>query len=239
MGKINHELLEKYVSYGDEYKEVNLDKVYDTKKMQDDWWEGSQFLISHAIYQGRTDILSERIEDTIYEAIEKYIGNNPTVLLEKKKFPELKKELEKVIGRGKIGKGGDIKMIIGIFEFISNLKDKNIINHSINMVKNGRIRRLNEELDNIYQIGPKISAFYLRDLVDIYSLEKYISQDDLVVIQPVDTWVRQVSQKIGISEPNDNDEVIRRKIVDVCIEENMSPIKFNEGLWYATYHEKL
>ena len=43
------------------------------------------------------------------------------------------------------------------------------------------------ELQEIISIGPKISSFYLRDLVCIYDLEEFLLGKDLKILQPIDT----------------------------------------------------
>ncbi len=49
----------------------------------------------------------------------------------------------------------------------------------------------------IYQIGPKIAAFYLRDLVTLFGLETFVADEFQYCLQPVDVWVR----KVAITKP--------------------------------------
>ncbi len=62
------------------------------------------------------------------------------------------------------------------------------------------------ELD-LPSIGPKIAAFYLRDLVSVFELESFLRAEDYYFIQPNDTWVDQISEKLGITNKEDSREV--------------------------------
>jgi hypothetical protein len=91
-----------------------------------------------------------------------------------------------------------------------------------------------KEDSGIISIGPKVASLYLRDLVTMLSLQHKVSSKDQVFLQPVDTWVSQITKKIGIEETTD--EEIRMKIIERCKLANESAIKFNEGVWYLGTH---
>ena len=71
----------------------------------------------------------------------------------------------------------------------------------------------------------------------MYSLERLISKDDLVYLQPVDTWVRKVAFKTGIIDDIKlSDTQVRQKIVEACQNLDISTIKFNQGAWHVGYY---
>lgn len=128
-------------------------------------------------------------------------------------------------------------MVISILEFISKLDKRNIVEHSISKIKSGETKEHFYELQNIVSIGPKITSFYLRDLICMYSLDKFISEEDLVFLQPIDTWVRKVAHKVGIIDNlAEDDGTVREKIVKTCSGLNVSTIKFNQGAWFLGYN---
>lgn len=66
----------------------------------------------------------------------------------------------------------------------------------------------------------------------MYSLEEYMSKEDLIFLQPIDTWVRKVAFKVGIIDNNEKDLLVREKIVKACLDLNVSTVKFNQGAWF-------
>jgi hypothetical protein len=71
----------------------------------------------------------------------------------------------------------------------------------------------------------------------MYSLEKYMSKEDLIFSQPIDTWVRKVALKVSIIDKNNEDDsIVREKIVKACLDLNVSTIKFNQGAWFLGHN---
>jgi len=148
-----------------------------------------------------------------------------------------------VIGKGKVGRGRDIDMIFDTLEFISRLPDKNIAKYSV-MIKNYKLGQLwyglqkSKSKGGIRSVGKKIASLYLRDLVTILGLEREVSYDHQVFLQPIDTWVRRITSKIGIEETK-NEMKLRRMIIERCWRVSQSAItaiRFNEGAWYIGSH---
>ncbi len=231
---MNVETIKKIINYGDKYIEKHLTNVFNTDLMLKDWWEGLQFFLSHSFYQGRRDEISMRVEEKAMNVLKEFVRTNnddATFLINPINFPKIENALSQVVGKGKIGRGRDIKMII------SKLKERNIVNYSISKIKNGNTKEHFYELQNIVSIGPKITSFYLRDLICMYSLDSFMSEEDLVFLQPIDTWVRKVAFKVGIIDNLDEDEsIIREKIVKTCLSLKISTIKFNQGAWFLGYN---
>ena len=142
----------------------------------------------------------------------------------------IKNELAKRIGKGHVGKGRDIEMTVEVLEFISKIESNNVVKYSLEQIKGGRISGHYEELKTIISIGDKIASFYLRDLVTLYHLT--ISERDFFLLQPIDTWVKQISEKLKIIDKNDERSEARRKIIAFCQGNSLSPIQFNQGVWY-------
>ncbi len=79
---------------------------------------------------------------------------------------------------------------------------------------------------------PKIASLILRDVVYIYELENILETKDYYYLQPVDTWVHQISRHIGIVE---KDEIYKNESLDIvnkCHEFGVNPIHYNQGAWY-------
>lgn len=237
---MNVETIKKIINYGDKYIEKHLINVFNTDLMLKDWWEGLQFFLSRSFYQGRRDTLSMRVEENAINTLKKHIednGKDIAVILKESNFPDIKNALKEVIGKGKVGRGRDIEMVISILDFVSKLEERNIVNYSISKIKNGKVKEHFFELQKIISIGPKITSFYLRDLICMHSLEKYMSKEDLLFLQPIDTWVRKVALKVGIiNKNNEEDSIVREKIVKACLDLKVSTIKFNQGAWFLGYN---
>jgi hypothetical protein len=233
------DLIQKIATYGDKYIEENLNG-YNKSKLLIDWQMGLDFLFDHSFYQGRRDDISSEVEKRAQEILANYVkekNENPEIILNKENFSEIRSRLMKVIGKGEIGRGRDIDMVISILEFISKINDKNIISYSISRIQNGEIADHFDELQKIHSIGPKCSSFYLRDLNCIYSLDAKITEEDLVCLQPIDVWVRRVASKAGIINDSEKDEeLIRKNIIEACSKVEVSAIKFNQGAWYLGHN---
>lgn len=130
----------------------------------------------------------------------------------------------------KAGKSRDIEMVLDILRFIHRCPSNDIVLYSIEEIKNGNTKKLYSEIDTIWQIGPKVTSLYLRDLVFCYDLK--LSSEDYFVIQPIDTWVRQVLNRLSICSKEDSDRVIIDKLLKVCDKVKVDPKKTNAGAWY-------
>lgn len=234
------EIVKKIAKYGDKFVEKHLIPAFDIGLMLRDWWQGLQYFLHYSFFQGRADIISIKVEKAAMNILKRYItgkSTNALIWLSKGNFAKIRKELKQAIGKRKIGKGRDIDMVISILNFASKLKEKNIVKYSISKIKKGELKSHFYELQTIISIGPKIASLYLRDLVWMYSLERLISKDDLVYLQPVDTWVRKVAFKTGIIDDIKlSDTQVRQKIVEACQNLDISTIKFNQGAWYVGYY---
>ena len=101
-------------------------------------------------------------------------------------------------------------------------------------IKNKEVERLYKKLIDIRYVGPKTAPLFIRDTVSVHHLEDYLSDEDYIFVQPIDTWVWQISKAIGLSAKNHED--LKKVIVDWCLVNGVNPIKFNQGLWYLGTH---
>lgn len=234
------DLIQKIAAYSNEYIKENIEE-YDRNRLLNDWQEGLKFWFDHSFYQGRSDDVSYEVEKRAKETLDNYIkekNDNSEIILNEENFSEIRSRLMKVIGKGEIGRGRDIDMVVSMLKFISKIDDKNIVKYSMSRIQNGKIKDHFEELQTVHSIGPKCSSFYLRDLNSIYSLDEKIMEEDLVCLQPIDVWVRRVANKAGIinDENEKNEELIRKNIVEACSKAGVPSMKFNQGAWYLGHN---
>ena len=248
-------IMSKLGHFGERFEREYLCKEYlnsknvDIEQLEENWWEALKFFLTRIFYQGRRDDISVRVEKKVLGVLGKYFNDSLEreenfQALKASSWSQLRVDLQAVIGKGKVGRGRDIDMIIDTFEFISRLPDKNIVRYSVEMIKNNKLEQTwyglqkSKSKDGIRSVGKKIASLYLRDLVTILSLEQKVSNYHQIFLQPIDTWVRQTAKKIGIEETR-NEMKLRRMIIERCGRVNQSAItaiRFNEGAWYIGSH---
>jgi len=248
-------IMSKIADFGERFERQYLCKEYlntknvDIDRLEENWWEALKFFLTRTFYQGRRDDVSVRVETKALEVLGKYFDDplereKNFQFLKNASWSQLRVDLQAVIGKGKVGRRRDIDMIIDILKFISRLPDKNIARYSVEMIKNNKLEELwyglqkSKSKEGIRSVGKKIASLYLRDLVTILGLEQEVSNAHQVFLQPIDTWVRQIIEKIGLEETR-NEMKLRRMIVERCGRVSKSAIRairFNEGAWYIGSH---
>ncbi len=239
---MNEKLVKAILSYGNRYRNGILLGPYGRQTKEDlqeqlihNRWEALKFFFGRAFFQGRSDKVSERVYVTAMGALEAE-SDLAAKCFAGRDLDLLGDALRKVIGLGKVGKGGDIKMVISTFDHVSKLPAQNIVAHSLAAIVAGEIGRQYEELQVIFQVGPKIASFYLRDVVSLFNLESAVPDDFQFCLQPIDVWVKKLAMKTGMVVDGDSDNDVRQAIVRVCGEYGCSPLQFNQGAWYAGYY---
>lgn len=234
-------------SFGDRYIKEHIETLQKRQNdFKSDWFQALDFFLSHVYYQGRNDDLSWRYYDAAKKALLTYFGKDTITQLknynnawdnniiphdpDRKIWLKANNDLLEELKREKAGKGRDIEMVIDTLRFIHGCPSYNIVLYSIEEIKQGRIKKLYSEIDNIWQVGQKTASFYLRDLIFCYDLK--LETDDYFTIQPIDTWVKQVAIAIGISSEKDSNESIAASFLKACTKENADPKKVNAGAWY-------
>jgi hypothetical protein len=86
------------------------------------------------------------------------------------------------------------------------------------------------ELLKIHGINKKITSFILRDVVWLLNLEKNVKPGELIYLQPIDTWLKQISLELWNDFHQKVDEfIIAKRIVEKCNELGVSSLSFNQG----------
>lgn len=196
------------------------------------------FVLSYSFYQGRRDEISSRFEERAKTALESFLGNNNVLLYSSPRITDKDnhrtkyKGLYDLLKQNKVNKEGDRLMVISLVNFIQFNNEKNILHFLIEQIKSKKIAEAYRNLDGIWSIGPKIASLILRDVVYIYELEKYLSDEDYYFLQPIDTWVHNLSKSIDLVN---KDKIYRgeaKDITDKCFELGLNPIHYNQGAWY-------
>jgi len=87
---------------------------------------------------------------------------------------------------------------------------------------------------DIRGVGPKSTSTFVRDIAFLYDLEKDIHPADRIYIQPVDRWLRAITEYV-VPEPGMEkaaDWVVAGKINKYARRAKVSGVRFNLGLTY-------
>ena len=123
-------------------------------------------------------------------------------------------------------------MVIGLINFIQSNKEKNIVRFLIRKIMKRDVSEAYEELDSIWSIGGKIASLILRDIVYIYKLERFLIDEDYCYLQPVDTWVHQISRQLKLTKHKYICPEEAADLAKSCLKVGVNPIHFNQGAWY-------
>jgi hypothetical protein len=227
------------LAYGERYrKKLLLRSDWTNEQLIEDWRAALRFFFSKAFYQGRTDAVSERVEEAALEVLDLNFSHADLRLADWD-LDSLRRELQMKVGKGKVSKARDVDMVISSLRFVDRLPDSNIVAYSVRRIEAGEIGQHYDEIQRsrneagIVQVGPKIAAFYLRDVVSLYELEDKVSAKFQFALQPIDVWIRRVAFETGMIPRGASDKRIAQAIADLCSEEGCSPLQFNQGAWYA------
>jgi len=225
------------------YKNYELELLKERIKNKNDYLDFPKsalfFVLSYSFYQGRRDEISSIFEERAKTTLESFLGNNDVLLYSSPRITDKEnlrtkyKGLYDLLKQNKVNKEGDRLMVISLVNFIQFNNEKNILRFLIEQIKSKKIAEAYRNLDGIWSIGPKIASLILRDVVYIYELEGYLSEEDYYFLQPIDTWVHNLSKKIGLVN---NDKIYRdeaKDITDKCFKFEVNPIHYNQGVWYV------
>ena len=196
------------------------------------------FIFSYSFYQGRLDKLSSRFEERAKTALESFLGNNNILLYSSPRITDKDnlrtkyKELYDLLEQNNVKKGGDRLMVLSLVNFIQFNNEKNILHFLIELIKSKKVAEAYRTLDGIWSIGPKIASLILRDIVYICELESYLDREDYYFLQPIDTWVHNLSKRIGLVDKDKIYEGEAKDITNKCFESRVNPIHYNQGAWY-------
>lgn len=246
---MNQDIRKKIITYSKKYYNDFL-KLLEVKKdsLLENPKEALNFFLDRVFYQGRQDRISEKVRDQVKLAIEEFekAKGDFNALFGIQNHGDLRQILFSRIGRGKVGRGSDIDLMISLLEFAAQVKGNNLISYLKENFQRGKVVYLFQTLQKIKRIGPKISSFILRDFSVLFGLDEGLDIDDYVALQPVDTWVMKVGHILGLYDLKEinkmsekkRDEKIRQSIIDYCISQKLSPPRFNQGMWYYGFSER-
>lgn len=240
---MNVTMLRKISGYGERYCQEYVYGASDPVAIARNWRSAFLFFMGKACMQGRRDTVSEKVRERVEMVIlEKFPDDkDPKPLLDQRarEWRPVRLRLEREIGPGKYGKMRDIEMVVSALDYCARLPDCNIVNQSLKEIRAGRIVQHSNAIQasakgnvgGIVQVGPKIAAFYLRDLVTLYQLEDFVAPSDAFSLQAVDTWVAKIAARLGIRAKSS--EGIQLALADGCRRARVSGIRFNQGAWYV------
>ncbi len=237
---MNPNLISKIASFAARYRDRFL-KESKPRVIASDPRAALDFFFGRACFQGRRDDISRRVYQAVIETLDEHPFSHGARPMEERERSLIESALRERIGKGKVGKSRDVEMVLSTLDYAAKLPKQNIVKYSVEQVSGGRISQHYLELQRasskggIIQVGPKIAAFYLRDIVCLYSLEEHVSAEFAFCLQPIDVWVRRLCSKIGIADDKARDDEVRRAIVAACNKYNVPPPLFNQGAWYVGY----
>lgn len=238
----NRTLVEAIASYGIMHYETYLGDL-DPERLAGDFWAALDFFFARACFQGRRDEVSAKVYVAVIDVLAPNFANAHGLAnyeaLRQQRWKPIEHALSARIGKGHVGKARDIAMVLSALDFIGRAPERNIVRYSLGHISAGRLNAHHVELQRsqspsgIVQVGPKIAALYLRDVVWIFQLHQAVSAQDGYCLQPVDTWVRKLARRLNLVDENATDQAIQEAIVSLCECNGVSPILFNQGAWYV------
>jgi hypothetical protein len=222
-------------------QEFLIKEGWEPRRLRSDWYNSFKFLLSKLYMQGRNDSLSIRYLENIQECLDSYFLLNSTLKLEAliqgHHIPsdvdwnnfKIDDSLLWQQFNERMGKRRDREMVLDVLRYICKIPDYNIVNHSIKEIEAGRIKEHRDDLKHIWGVGPKTSAFYLRDVIFLFNCE--IDPEEAIELQPIDTWVRQVVESLR----DDKNSESPLSTEDWLIQHSGGPRKaalLNAGMWY-------
>lgn len=245
MTNLKTAFLQDILENGKRFAERYIDR-YNRQAILTHWYCAFEFFLDHACFQGRLDSISQRVRNYAGRVLEPYFTGNDKdrwyIQQVEDGWATVKRQLGESIGRGKIGRGSDIEMIVSALDYLGRIGGKNIVAHSaleikrLNIMAHYHALQRRKSPQGIYCVGPKVAAFYLRDVVSLLGLAEFVGAADAFCLQPVDVWVQRVAEELAIVEPGTPKETTQKAIAEMCRREGIPPIQFNQGAWYTGFH---
>jgi hypothetical protein len=249
MSRSRKRLLRSVAELGKSYHDEHLaDSVKGRDALLSDWWSALLFWFNRSFYQGRRDSLSTEMKTRAVATLNNILGEELSekrrrlVHLEKKLWLTAEgweregNPLQKALRASHVNKRGDRLLVISSLGLATELRDLNIVAWAVGKAQIGRISEAHRRLDDLHSVGEKIASVFLRDVVDVFDLRSFVSPDDAVLLQPVDTWVRQVAVKVELVDKESGYRETRQAIVAGCQRLHVDPIRFNQGAKYLGAH---
>ncbi len=212
----------------------NLRSQWQPNTMTSDWWHALHFWFSHAFYRGRRDSLSAVFQERAMTVVKETLGTTDRISLDALSEEDLQAEgtLDSRLLQAKLNNRYDRQMVLSTLAYIRDLDGSNIVAHSLEQIRSGMMEEHYRSLMTIRAIGPKLATFYLRDLDILYDLREYLPADGYVMMQPLDTWVMNISSRIGIIPANEPTFQNQQLVVEACLEAGANPNLYNIGAYW-------
>lgn len=116
--------------------------------------------------------------------------------------------------------------------------DRNVFTWAVDAIRRGEADAAYGALVRIFAVGDKLATFYLRDVTLVEDIEACVRPKDYRYFQPVDTWVEQVAEGLGLIGRRDfgKPAIVKDKIISACVAVEVSPLLFNAGAWMVGAH---
>jgi len=248
-----HHKMRKVAEFSNQYIAQVLKPEVKTNSLLNDWFEAFFWFAGRAFYRGRRDELSSQFLNGAKHGILNFLENKKNIerliklkeagFLDDSKSWEgspIVKEIrslaiDKENNRRPVNNINDRKLLRGALKFLLELEDSdyNVTKYTNDKINNGNTSELYKEILDIDYYGDKTACFYLRDMICIFELP--MRESDYEFIQPIDTWVKQVSERIGLISRDESkrpNNIVKQKINEACIKFKISPIEYNQGAWY-------
>jgi hypothetical protein len=186
------------------------------------WWPSVRFFFGRSFYRGRRDQLSRRFEDRTLDVLTPRFSKLEARDAARDGMPV---RIDEDLLAAGVNNGADRAMVADTLELVFELPNANVVAWAKECIESGKMRVAFNRLLQIRSVGPKIASFFLRDISLLYDLTECIG-DDVDCVQPVDTWVTQVSRALGMAP------VTPRSINIECRAHGVDPLKYNAGAWY-------
>ncbi len=100
-------------------------------------------------------------------------------------------------------------------------------------------------LRSVRGIGPKLAAFFLRDIWSFIGAWENTPKDNLFCLQPIDRWIIFWSEKCwsdahwatNTKLQTDSAKIrFAKKLTSECLRLEINPVSFNKGAWFVGSH---
>lgn len=214
---------------------------WDGDELKTDWYVAFKFLLSRLYLQGRRDELSQRFFDKIEVCLDAQFLPNPKATMKalirdghipatnwwKKKKAKSANPLWRSFD-ATMGKSRDREMTLDALRYVATLKGFNVVNHALREIRGGNICRVRDELKDVRSVGPKTSAFFLRDVTLIFDVK--LPPEQFAEIQAIDTWVVKLIKKLAAPGTDPVAFLVQHAGTNFC------PARINAGAWYIGKH---
>jgi len=214
--------------------------------LEADAYNSFRDFIKYGFYRNRTDKLADTYIQYAKAALEKVSpqSEKPSdrVRLLVGRGEELLKEFTRVAKRdSKKVHPLDIMFLQSASnDFIPKLErdEFNVRKFCVRFLREHDLESLFKHLKEIKGVGSKIASLYLRDMLVLYddslpSNKKFLdklSDKQILLVYPIDTWVNKISKKL--LDEKGNKTIIAEKLIEECRKLGVSPIYVNHGIWY-------